>query len=266
LAIYRFLGNPDCARRGESWALLKLLKSFLPLPWFSAGDFNEIVEQSEKEGAAIRRESQMVRFRKALEACDLDDLGFIGPKFTWYNHRMDGSFTKERLDRAVADSAWCSRFQSVTVHVLASCTSDHHPLHVSFQTEQYSFKRGFKFEAGWVKDEEYQALVRAAWEVNSAILSPIEDVQSRLTSCQKTLSLWSQSKFGRAANILQKKKEELLSLQSRANPALAGAIKTLQADIEKILEREDMRWKQRSKQNWYLLGDRNTQYFHSWVN
>jgi len=55
-----FYGNSDCARRGESWALLKHLKTLLPLPWLCARDFNEIVEQSEKEGAAIRRESQMV--------------------------------------------------------------------------------------------------------------------------------------------------------------------------------------------------------------
>jgi len=27
-----------------------------------------------------------------------------------------------------------------------------------------------------------------------------------------------------------------------------------------------MRWKQRSKQNWYLKGDRTTQCFHSWAN
>lgn len=127
-----FYGNPNSARRGESWALLNHLKTFLPLPWLCAGDFNEIVEQSEKEGAAIRRESHMVGFRDALEACGLCDLGFIGPRFTWCNRRTGDSFTKERLDRAVADRAWCSRFHSAAVHILASCTSDHHPLHVSF--------------------------------------------------------------------------------------------------------------------------------------
>jgi hypothetical protein len=32
------------------------------------------------------------------------------------------------------------------------------------------------------------------------------------------------------------------------------------------LEKEDIRWKQRAKQNWYKNGDRNTQYFHAWAN
>jgi hypothetical protein len=78
--------------------------------------------------------------------------------------------------------------------------------------------------------------------------------------------MWSRRKFGGAADTLKKKKEQLLSLQRSASPALAGAIKTLQAEIEEISEREDMRRKQRSKQKWYQHGDRNTQYFYSWAN
>jgi hypothetical protein len=40
-----FYGQPDSAKRMESWALLKHLSQFQPLPWLCAGDFNEILEQ-----------------------------------------------------------------------------------------------------------------------------------------------------------------------------------------------------------------------------
>jgi hypothetical protein len=40
------------ARRAKSWELLKHLKSLQPIPWLCLGDFNEIVEQSKKEGGA----------------------------------------------------------------------------------------------------------------------------------------------------------------------------------------------------------------------
>jgi hypothetical protein len=49
-------------------------------------------------------------------------------------------------------------------------------------------------------------------------------------------------------------------------PGLDAAIRLLQSEISEILEREDMRWKQRAKQNWYAHGDINTQFFHSWAN
>jgi hypothetical protein len=44
------------------------------------------------------------------------------------------------------------------------------------------------------------------------------------------------------------------------------AIKELQEEINFILEQEDIRWKQRAKQNWYQYGDQNTPFFHAWAN
>lgn len=105
-----FYGHPVSGRRAESWALLNHLKSFNPEAWLCVRDFNEILEQFEKEGAALRGEAQMDGFRNALNECQLGDLGFNGPKFTWSNRRSDDMFIKERLDRAVANQGWCTLF------------------------------------------------------------------------------------------------------------------------------------------------------------
>lgn len=110
-----FYGRLDSALGCESWVLLNHLKTFLPLPWLCVGDFNEIVEQSEKEGATMRRESQMRGGLEMLWRRDLSDLGYIGPQFIWCNHIMDDSFTKERLDWGVANRDWCYRFPAVEV-------------------------------------------------------------------------------------------------------------------------------------------------------
>jgi hypothetical protein len=144
-----FYGNPESAKREESWSLLGHLKTHAPVPWLCVGDFNEILTHSEKVGAAIRRESQMDGFRFALEDCQLANLGFSGSRFTWSNHHTNTFFTKERLDRAVANNEWCGRFPVVTVNVLAARTSDHHPIFIQYndqQIEKNSYKRGFKFE------------------------------------------------------------------------------------------------------------------------
>jgi hypothetical protein len=93
-----FYGHPDCNKREESWVVLRFLSSLQPVPWICVGDFNEIVEQAENEGSLMRRDYQMKSFREALEFCQLGDLGFIDPHFTWCNQRMDHTFTKERLD------------------------------------------------------------------------------------------------------------------------------------------------------------------------
>jgi len=64
-----FYGHPVCGQRASLWELIHHLKSFSPLPWMCVGDFNEILDQSKKEGAALRSDSQMDGFKNVLKDC-----------------------------------------------------------------------------------------------------------------------------------------------------------------------------------------------------
>ncbi|GLT69911.1 hypothetical protein SLA2020_420220 [Shorea laevis] len=65
LEIDRFLWSSGPLFREESWKLLNFLQHFQPQPWLCIGDFNEIVDHSEKRGGAMRSERQMESFREA---------------------------------------------------------------------------------------------------------------------------------------------------------------------------------------------------------
>jgi hypothetical protein len=110
-----FYGHPEAAKRKELWALLRHLVRLHPTPWLCMGDFNEIVNHSEMWGAAMRARKQKFEFQKALEDCHLCDLGFKRPKYTWNSKKEGTAFTKERLDRAIATSEWCSMFSTMDV-------------------------------------------------------------------------------------------------------------------------------------------------------
>ena len=90
-----FYGNPETFRRVESWQLLHSLSTMSPLPWVVIGDFNEIRLDSEKEGGVPRPKQQMARFNSVINSCGLQEVDFIGPKFTWLFQRSDG-FKSER--------------------------------------------------------------------------------------------------------------------------------------------------------------------------
>ena len=77
-----FYGEPDTQKRHESWTKLRQLKRRSGSPWLCAGDFNEIVQQSEKQGGRARPHSQMQLFRDTLDECEFMDLGFVGFPFT----------------------------------------------------------------------------------------------------------------------------------------------------------------------------------------
>jgi len=262
-----FYGHPDCNKRDESWAILRFLSSLSPSPWLCVGDFNEIVEQAEKEGSLLRRDSQMNHFREVLEFCQLGDLGFSSPRFTWCNNRMDSSFTKERLDRAVANPDWCTVFPKVSVLVLPARASDHNPLSVSFSesiSEGIPHRRGFKFETWWEKDVECSNIIKDAWGNSWAKEGSMAGIQARLSACQRALTGWSNCKYGRMEKLIKEKSAKLLSLQNSSSPAMVGQIKQLQQEIDGLLDKEEMFWKHRAKQHWLRFGDRNTRYFHSW--
>jgi exonuclease III len=105
------------------------------------GDFNEITEDSEKFGAALRHRWQMENFSNTLAFCRLHDLGFSGAKFTWCNYREDDHFTQERIDRATATPEWTDLFPVRLVEVLANRSSDHTPLLISFNKQVQVFRK-----------------------------------------------------------------------------------------------------------------------------
>lgn len=69
------------------------------------------------------------KFRETLEICDLQDLGFIGDKYTWRNHNhLVQHYVKERLDRAAASPNWAAKFPHVKVINSDPRHSDHRPV------------------------------------------------------------------------------------------------------------------------------------------
>jgi hypothetical protein len=123
----------EAVKRPEAWSLLRCLSRLSPNPWFCIRNFNEIIlSTSEKSSLSIRPMCQMLDFQRALEDYQLMDLGFCGPKYTWSNGRSGRDFTRERLDRAVANNNWSMLFDVVEVNVLARSSSDHNPLLMSF--------------------------------------------------------------------------------------------------------------------------------------
>jgi len=201
-----------------------------------------------------------------LISCNLGDLGFRGSKFTWRNYREDGGFVKEWLDRGVATPAWCSYFPDVVLEVLPVSCSDHNPLWLSLTPTTIDKPKLFRFEACWNVLDECAEVVKQAWITEEAENISLETMHQKLQRCQVMLQEWSRNSVG-AVNIkLKKKQKQLEHLQKNEKPALEPKIQAIQGEINALLEMEDIRWRQRAKRNWYVQGDRNTQYFHAWAN
>ncbi|KAL0451955.1 UNVERIFIED_CONTAM: hypothetical protein Slati_1173600 [Sesamum latifolium] len=126
-------GEPESSKRGEFWNLLRRLHNLSVRPWLCAGDFNEILEHSEKKGGPMRAEWQIRNFRTCIADCGLHDLGFCGDSYTWCNNQQPPHTVRERLDRACSSISWSQLFPAARVFHANSPYSDHTPLIIELQ-------------------------------------------------------------------------------------------------------------------------------------
>ena len=84
-----FYRNPNPSFRKASWDLLRRLRTVDSLPWV-CGDFNELLCINEKLGGLDKLAVGTFNFQAAVDDCNLIDLGFASPKFTW-NNKRDGN-------------------------------------------------------------------------------------------------------------------------------------------------------------------------------
>ena len=108
----------------------------------------------------------MDNFIHVINFCDLRDIGFVGPKFTWIYQRADGTQIRERLDLTLAMLKWLDLFPAAKLHHQSTFVSDHLMLllHMVASSKRKRVKRSFKFESIWLKDLSCKEVVWSAWE------------------------------------------------------------------------------------------------------
>lgn len=122
-----FYGHLEVSQRKIGFDLLNSFKTN-ELGWCFIGDYNEILTNDEKVGGRGKSEGQMMLFRNILDKGSLFDLRWRGDKFTWSNKDEDASFTKERLDRVLANQILMNCYINYQVDTLTAICSDHRPI------------------------------------------------------------------------------------------------------------------------------------------
>ncbi|KAL5805657.1 hypothetical protein ACOSQ4_028390 [Xanthoceras sorbifolium] len=220
-----------------------------------SGDFNELLHIEEKLGGNERIGPGMFNFRSVVELCDFVDLGFSGPLFTWNNKRGGSRNVQERLDRFFA-----------TIEHLGFMFSDHRPISAKFVRGGLNGSGGgdrkFRFEPFWLKDEECYSVICTAWGGFDSESSG-RGLRDKLGLCADRLENWSKVKFGSLKKAIDRKRCEINLLYDRKqSEQVLDAIKSRERELESLLSKEELYWKQRSRVDWLLAGDKNSKFFH----
>lgn len=157
-------GWPERANKHHTWALIREVRRTINRPLVMFGDFNEILCSIEKEGGAIRGDTEMEAFRKCLDDCGMIDLGYRGITFTRSRGNNPTTMIRERLDRFVACHNWLNLFNSYDVRHFPIYKSDDAPICLcteKHRMEEYG-KKLFHFESLWLSKEECKNVVQEA--------------------------------------------------------------------------------------------------------
>lgn len=66
--------------------------------WLLCGNFNEVMSHDEKWGGKQKVNNLLMDFLIRENDCELADLGFEGPKFSWCNNLVGEAYISKRLD------------------------------------------------------------------------------------------------------------------------------------------------------------------------
>jgi hypothetical protein len=249
--------------RALFWNSLANLGNSFGGGWLLLGDFNSILSSSEKSGGRAFGSSAHGDFADFVHSNALIDLGFVGNKFTWSNHRWGSDNIRERLDRGLANQNWVLQFPNSLINHLPATQSDHCPILISTSGSYRNIPKPFRFEAFWTRDKSSHAIVAEAWLVEVEG-SPAFSLSKKWKNTKCALKSWNHHHFG----IIQTKINSLMSdislIQSASHSSVnASREMVLQQALQEQLLREEVLWKQKSRELWLTCTDLNTKFFHA---
>lgn len=101
-------------------------------------------------------------FQNLVQHCELTDLGYQGPRFTWCNKRHEGVICK-KLDRVLVSKQWLQQYdQLYSVFEPGGC-SDHLRCRFYIKENEQKVKRPFKFTNALTNYPGFQKEVAEIW-------------------------------------------------------------------------------------------------------
>ncbi|XP_026396904.1 uncharacterized protein LOC113291602 [Papaver somniferum] len=233
------------------------------MPGCFCGDYN--ITRLLKDRNRVRPISrEMNDFDKFITDWDLVDLLLFGAKYTWSN--LQENPICSRIDRFIINSK-CDEFFSGTHQVAKPrLTSDHSPLQLSLSMV-INGPRPFKFELMWLQDGNLYSIMEVWWRALHFRGNPGFIFCKKLQALKGLLKEWNKNTFGKVDKLVNDSLVKIGVLDTKQRDGTT----TEEDRIDRVNEKkeylewakhENIRLRNKCKQEWIEEGDKNTTFFH----
>ncbi|XP_058726600.1 uncharacterized protein LOC131597960 [Vicia villosa] len=153
------------SHRKNLWNDIQSLGDRINMPWIIIGDYNNVLKVNDRMGGNEVQEYEYRDLENMMEAIGVYEHETQGPHFTWSNKHSQ-NLIHSRIDRALCNSLWFTKFQDSRIDVLNPHISDHSPLKVWMDRHNMISrqKRRFKFLNCVTEKPEFMEILRSNWQ------------------------------------------------------------------------------------------------------
>ncbi|RVW46854.1 Transposon TX1 uncharacterized 149 kDa protein [Vitis vinifera] len=184
--------------------------------------------------------------------------------FTWSNMQADPIC--KRLDRFLFSFEWDTFFSQSFQEALPRWTSDHSPICLETNPLKWG-PTPFRFENMWLLHPEFKEKFRVWWQECTGEGWEGHKFMRKLKFVKSKLKEWNIMTFG---DLKERKKLiltdlsriDLIEQEGNLNSDLVLERTLRRRELEDVLLKEEVQWRQKSRVKWIKEGDCNSKFFH----
>ncbi|XP_021843478.1 uncharacterized protein [Spinacia oleracea] len=202
------------------------------------GDFNAVLLAADRVNGNAVTEGETKDFDSCMDAAGLAELKSCGSYYSWSNKGQGNLRICSRIDRAIANALWHSKFVDAVVDYLPPGISDHSPLVMSWM--------GCVLSKGWIHVQ--------VWTKLKAVKQGLKELH------HKDFAKLDERIEGLRADLGQIQ-IQLASCPTDSN--VQQSERDCSETLKKFLHIQESAYRQKARIQWLQVGDSNSKFFFS---